>query len=186
MLGGRARRQTSGAPAHQETIMTAEQSIIASAVQAWKLNIDRVDKLFSNLSEGQLREEVAPGKNRLIYLWGHLIAVHDAMFPLLGLGPRQYADLDAAFLTGADRAVETLPCAAELKHMWNDVNGRLMTGFNAFTAADWAQKHTAVSDADFAANPLRNRLAVLLSRTAHVAYHHGQAVLATGSPAGTA
>ena len=35
-----------------------------------------------------------------------------------------------------------------------------------------------VSVDDFAANPLRNRLSVLISRTAHVAYHLGQAVLA--------
>ena len=47
-----------------------------------------------------------------------------------------------------------------------------------FTAADWAQKHRAMSDADFATNPRRNRLAVLLSRTGHVAYHLGQCALA--------
>ena len=34
-----------------------------------------------------------------------------------------------------------------------------------------------MTDADFAANPLRNRLAVLLSRTGHVAYHLGQCAL---------
>ena len=39
-------------------------------------------------------------------------------------------------------------------------------------------KHTAVSDEDFAANPLRNRLSVLLSRTRHLAYHIGQIALA--------
>jgi hypothetical protein len=80
--------------------MTPEQSVVASAVHAWKLNVDRVDKLFSGLSEQQLLTEVAPGKNRLVYLWGHLIAVHDAMLPLLGLGPRRHSELDAAFLTG--------------------------------------------------------------------------------------
>jgi hypothetical protein len=35
-----------------------------------------------------------------------------------------------------------------------------------------------VSDADFGVNPLRNRLAVLLSRTEHIAYHLGQVALA--------
>ena len=158
--------------------MTPEQSVVASAVHAWKLHVERADKLFSGLSEQQLLAEVAPGKNRLVYLWGHLIAVHDAMLPLLGLGPRRHPELDAAFLTGADKTVAELPSAAELKDLWNDVNGRLLAGFNGFTAADWAQKHSAVSDEDFAANPLRNRLAILLSRTAHVAYHHGQAALA--------
>jgi hypothetical protein len=162
----------------QELIMTPEQSIVASAVHAWKLTVERADTFFASLTEPQLLTEVAPGKNRLVYLWGHLIAVHDAMQPLLGIGPRQHADLDAAFLQGADKTVDELPSAAELKRRWDEVNGRLLAGFNDFTAADWAQKHTAVSDADFAVNPLRNRLAILLSRTAHLAYHHGQAVLA--------
>jgi hypothetical protein len=159
--------------------MTAEQSVAATAVNSWKLNVERAGKFFSGLSEQHLLAEVAPGKNRLVYLWGHLIAVHDAMLPLLGLGPRFHAELDAAFLTGADRTVDELPSAAELARLWNEVNGRLLAGLNTFTAADWAGKHTAVSDEEFAANPLRNRLGVLLSRTAHVAYHHGQAVLAS-------
>lgn len=157
--------------------MTPEQSVVASAVQAWALNLERADKMFSGLSDAQLLAEVAPGKNRLVYLWGHLIAVHDRMLPLLGLGERLHDELDAAFLTGADRAVAELPSAAELKRLWDEVNGRLMDGFRDRTAADWARKHTAVSDEDFAANPLRNRLSVLLSRTAHVSYHLGQARL---------
>ena len=158
--------------------MTPEQSVVGSALHAWKLNLAQADALFSGLSEQALQAEVAPGKNRLIYVWGHLIAVHDRMLPLLALGERLHPELDEIFLTSPDRAVADLPSAADLKRYWGEVNGRLLDGFGAFSAADWAQKHTAVSDADFAANPLRNRLAVLLSRTAHVAYHVGQAVLA--------
>jgi len=159
--------------------MTAEDALVASAVNAWKLHIDRADKFFSALSDEQLRQEIAPGKNRLVYLWGHLIAVHDAMLPLLGIGPRLHPELDAAFLTGADRAVADLPSAAELKRSWDEVNGTLLTAFTGFTPSDWAQKHTAVSATDFAANPLRNRLAVLFSRTSHIGYHLGQTALAS-------
>jgi hypothetical protein len=38
------------------------------------------------------------------------------------------------------------------------------------------QKHTAVSDADFAKEPHRNRLSVVLNRAGHVQYHLGQLV----------
>jgi hypothetical protein len=158
--------------------MTPEQSLVASAVHAWKLQLERADTLFSGLSDDELRNEVAPGKNRLIYLWGHLTAVHDAMLPLLGLGQRLHPDLDAAFLTGADKAVAEVPSAAELKRLWDEVNGRLQAGFSSFSAPDWTQKHSVVSQEDFAANPLRNRLSILLSRTGHIADHLGQAVLA--------
>jgi hypothetical protein len=158
--------------------MSPDHAIVASTVHAWKQQIDRADKLFAGLSDDQLQAPIAPGKNRLVYLWGHLIAVHDGMLPLLGLGQRLHPELDGVFLTVPDRAVEALPPAADLKRMWHEVNGTLLAGFSAFTAADWSARHTAVSETDFAANPLRNRLAILLSRTAHVAYHLGQAQLA--------
>jgi DinB superfamily len=157
--------------------MTPEQSVVATAVQSWTINVDRADKLFATLSESQILQEVAPGRNRLVYLWGHLIAVHDAMAPLMGLGERLHPELDALFLTEADKKVSVLPSAAELKRHWDDVHVRLLEGFRRFTASDWAQKHTAMSDEDFKANPLRNRLAVLLNRTNHLSYHLGQAAL---------
>jgi DinB superfamily len=158
--------------------MTLEQTMAASAVNAWTLNVDRATKLFTGASEDRLLVEIAPGKNRLVYLFGHLIAVHDAMRPLLGIGPRQYAHLDAAFLTAADKAVGDLPSRSDLQRMWDEVHGSLLAAFNAYSPADWVGKHTAVSDEDFAKNPLRNRLSVLMNRTSHLAYHLGQCALA--------
>ena len=66
--------------------MNTEQSLIDSALRGWKFNVERAEKLFGRLSPRQLEEEVAPGKNRLIYLWGHLAAVNDRLLPLLGIG----------------------------------------------------------------------------------------------------
>jgi hypothetical protein len=57
------------------------------------------------------------------------------------------------------------------------VNEKLREGFAKFSAADWLQKHTAVSAEDFAKEPHRNRFAILLSRTNHLSYHLGQAVI---------
>jgi hypothetical protein len=158
--------------------MTHEQTMAASAINAWTLNIDRANKLFSSLSDQQLFAEIAPGKNRLIYIWGHLIAVHDAMRPLLGIGPRICEHLDAVFVTAADRAVAELPSRSDLARMWEEVHGSLRSAFSAYSSADWVGKHTAVSDEDFSKNPLRNRLSVLLNRTGHLAYHLGQCALA--------
>jgi hypothetical protein len=158
--------------------MTAEESVVATAVFAWKQNLKGAEQLFGRLDDQQLLTEVAPGKNRLIYLWGHLIAVHDAMLPLLGLGERVHPELAAIFLTGADKTVAVLPSGTELQSLWDEVNDRLLAGISSFTVADWVQKHSAVSDEDFIANPLRNRLAILLSRTSHVSYHLGQGRLA--------
>jgi len=69
---------------------------------------------------------VAPGKNRVIYLWGHLIAIHDAMFSILGLGPRLHPDLHAIFVDNYDKAVAEIPSAGQLKQHWDEVNGKLL------------------------------------------------------------
>jgi hypothetical protein len=42
----------------------------------------------------------------------------------------------------------------------------------------WIQPHSAVSADDFVKDASRNRIAVLLSRTNHLSYRLGQAVLA--------
>lgn len=161
--------------------MSPEQSLASTALHAWSMQIARAEKVFSGLTDAQLQQVIAPGKNRLVYLWGHLIAVHDAMLPLLGIGPRLHPELDAPFLDEADDTAAPSPSAATLAGHWAEVNAALQAGFDRFSAADWTARHTAMTDADFAANPLRNRLAVLLSRTGHVAYHLGQCALVSNA-----
>jgi hypothetical protein len=156
----------------------SEQALVTAAVNSWKLNIERANKFFSSLNEEQLLREVAPGKNRLIYLWGHLTAVHDRMLPLLALGPRRHPEYDAPFITSPDKTSPVLPSAAEIKKAWDEINSALLAGFESLSAADWLQKHTSVSDEDFAKDPQRNRFSVLLSRTTHISFHLGQTVLA--------
>jgi hypothetical protein len=151
--------------------MIPEQGLATAAIKAWKLNLERADKLFLPLTDEELQEEVAPGKNRLIYLLGHLTAVHDRMLPLLVLGPRLYPEYDPLFLTNP------LPGGAEIKKAWQHVNQTLQEGFDRIAPGDWLHKHGSVSDEDFEKDPSRNRFSVLLSRTGHIAYHLGQAVL---------
>ena len=155
----------------------SEQALVTSAVNSWKTSIERADKIFSPLNDEQLQKEVAPGKNRLIYLLGHLTAVHDRMLPLLGLGERLHPELDPLFITSPDRTVAELPAAGDLKKSWNDVNGKLSAGFASLSPAQWLEKHNSVSEEDFAKDPSRNRFAVLLSRIAHIAFHVGQTAL---------
>jgi DinB superfamily len=159
------------------TVLTSEDAFITAAVNSWKFNTERADKLFSPLTEEQLLQEVAPGKNRLIYLWGHLTAVHDRMLPLLILGQRLHPEFDAPFLTSPDKSAPALPTAPAIKKAWEEVNGRLLAGFQSLSAAAWLEKHAAVSDEDFAQDPKRNRFSVLLSRTTHISFHLGQTVL---------
>ena len=157
--------------------MTTEEQLSNTALNAWKLVTGRLDASITPLTEEQLQKQVAPGKNRLLYLVGHLTAVHDRMFPLLSLGGRLHPELDEIYITNPDRALPDPVSAADLKRAWSEVNSKLTAAFEELTPAQWLQKHTAVSDEDFAKDPTRNRLAVLMSRTNHAAFHTGQVAL---------
>lgn len=157
--------------------MTNEELLGVTALNSWKLIIGRFDQNLATLTDEQLQKQVAPGKNRLFYLVGHLTAVHDRLFPMLGLGERLHPELDETYLTNPDRALPDPLSASDLRKAWTEVNGRLTDAFERFTPADWLEKHTAVSDEDFAKDRTRNRLAVVMSRTNHASFHFGQAIL---------
>jgi hypothetical protein len=149
-----------------------------TAVHSWKLNLARADEIFAAFSDDELQGQIAPGKNRIFYLLGHLTAVHDRMLPLLGLGARLHEELDQDFLMNPDKAAPDRISAAELRRAWTAVNTALTGAIEALPAEEWLKKHDAISAEDFAKEPLRNRLSVLLSRTAHVQFHTGQLRLA--------
>ena len=161
--------------------MGNEGSCVALGLKAWKTQIDRADKLLGSLSSEEVLREIAPGRNRLLYLWGHLTAIHDAMLPLLGLGERLHPEFDVAFVSNPDRSRDDIPSHEQVRGAWSVVNAELWKGFEKMSPNDWALRHFAVSEEDFAKDPSRNRFAVLLSRTNHLSYHLGQAVLALKS-----
>ena len=157
--------------------MGNESSFAAVGLKAWKAQIDRADKLFGGLSSEEVLREIAPGRNRLLYLWGHLTAVHDAMLPLVGLGERLHPEFDVAFISNPDKSRVGIPSHEQVRRAWNAVNAELWKGFAKMSWSDWLQRHSAVSEEDFAKDALRNRFAILLGRTNHLSYHLGQAVL---------
>jgi hypothetical protein len=157
--------------------MKNEGSYVALGLKVWKGQLDRADKLFGGLSSEEVLREIAPGRNRLLYLWGHLTAIHDAMLPLLALGERLHPQFDAAFVSTPDKSKADIPSHEQVRQAWKTVNAELWKGFEKMSWSDWLQRHTAVSEEDFAKDASRNRFAILLSRTNHLSYHLGQAVL---------
>jgi hypothetical protein len=158
-------------------VMGNEGSYVALGLKVWKAQTERADKLFGGLTSEEVLREVAPGRNRLLYLWGHLTATHDAMLPLLGLGDRIHPEFDVAFVSNPDKSQTNIPSHEQVRQAWNTINGELWKGLEKMSWSDWLQRHSAVSAEDFAKDASRNRFAILLSRTNHLSYHLGQAVL---------
>jgi uncharacterized damage-inducible protein DinB len=150
---------------------------VKMVMMAWESQNSRTTKLISGLTDEQLMLEVAPGRNRGIYLLGHLIAVNDALLATLGTGARQFQHYDDAFLKNPDKTGKDMPALSTLRDNWNQTTATLKASFEKLSADDWFRRHTAVSEEDFAREPHRNRLNVLMSRTSHEAYHQGQLAL---------
>ena len=155
-----------------------EELYVNAVIGSWKQIVNRLDQGLASLNDEQLQRQVAPNKNRLFYLLGHLTVVHDRMLPLLGIGERLHPELDEAYLTNPDRTLPDPLSAADLKKAWSEVNTAITSAVEKFSADDWLKKHAAVSDEDFSKNPTRHRLAVFLNRTNHASFHAGQSVLA--------
>src|ERR1700751_2647219 len=99
--------------------MTNEEILGVTVVNSWRLVISRFNKTLSELSDEQLQQQVAPGRNRVFYLLGHLTTMHDRMFPLLGLGDRPPPELDEPYIANPDRVVADPLSATELRRVWS-------------------------------------------------------------------
>lgn len=158
--------------------MTPEEQLVGTAVASWKLAVGRLNDIVAAADDDRMQKQVAEGRNRIAYLIGHLTAVHDRLFPMLFLGERLHPELDEPYLSHPDRTHPDPLSFADLRSAWTAVNEKLTAGIEALTPREWLQRHSAVSEEDFAKDPSRNRLAVLLSRTNHASMHLGQILLA--------
>ncbi|MFN8153816.1 MAG: DinB family protein [Bacteroidia bacterium] len=157
--------------------MTHPALTIKMVLDRWNGSVVSAGKIINEINDERFMNEVAPGKNRGIYLLGHLIAVHDDMLVLLGLGERQYPELQEPFIKQADKAIAEIPAVATLRALWDKQNNMLQAKFAALTEAEWFARHTAVSEEDFAKEPHRNKLNIIITRTSHLQYHAGQLAL---------
>lgn len=157
--------------------MEQSRILVDMALKAWNQQISRAEKYFEALPDDAFSKEVAPGKNRISYLMGHLVSSNESMVTLFGFGPKLYPSYEEIFSKNPDKALPQPP-VAEIRKAWKEAHSNLAKHFEKLSANEWLDKHTAMTAEDLAKEPTRNKLSVLLSRTSHVAYHLGQLVLA--------
>jgi hypothetical protein len=153
-----------------------KEIMVKMVLDAWYSKIKEANDIFDKLTDEQLQNEVAPNRNRGIYLLGHLAATHDGMLPLLGLGDRFYQQLDEIYVDNPDKSKAHVNSATELRAYWKNINSTLADHFSKLSPDAWFEKHNAVSNEDFIKQPHRNKLNVIITRTTHLAYHNGQLI----------
>jgi hypothetical protein len=156
--------------------MEQSRILVDMALKAWNQQISRADKFFEAQSDDNFSKEVAPGKNRISYLMGHLVSSNESMMTLFGFGPKLYPSFEDIFSKNPDRVLPQPP-VAEIRKAWKETHATLNKNFENLSVDAWLGKHTAMTDEDLAKEPTRNKLSVLISRTNHVSYHIGQLVL---------
>ena len=157
--------------------MAANQLVVKMVFDRWNSLTSICDTKLNSISDEQLLKEIVPGKNRGIYILGHLIAVHDGMLPILDLGEQEYSELFEIFVKSPDKSVEKIPSVHELRHVWKLQMDSLPPRLGSLSVDEWFEKHNSVSPEDFEREPHRNKLNVLLTRTTHLSYHAGQLAL---------
>src|SRR5579863_3597957 len=123
--------------------ITQQNLFVTTALHTWEQSIKRATAFFDKCSDEELLQPIVPGKNRIVYLLGHLTAVHDRMLPLLGLGDRLYLHFDELFVTNPDNPAATLPAPDQLRDSFTSINRRLVDSFRNWTPEEWLLKHTA-------------------------------------------
>jgi hypothetical protein len=159
------------------TSKTKDELFVKMVLDNWSTFLARVDNLLDELSDEQLESELAPGRNRGVYILGHLTAAHDRILPLLGLGQPVFPELEDMFLKTPDRAAQSIPTTPTLRESWTVINRLLHQQIKKLSTTQWFERHMSISEADFKKEPHRNRLNVMISRANHLAYHYGQLVL---------
>lgn len=158
-----------------------EEIAIKMVLDAWHSKVNQFDKLLLELSDEQLLKEVSPGRNRGIYLLGHLSAMVNFMLPLLGYGDNPAPHLVIPFVKASDKETSDLPAVSELRQEWEKAKTILEKNIAATSPNEWFEKHTSISEEDFANEPHRNKLNVILSRASHLDYHLGQLIFLRSS-----
>ena len=85
--------------------------------------------------------------------------------------------LENVFLKNPDKSGLQKTPLPELRENLKVINEKLNEHIRSASAAEWFTRHMAVKEEDFAKEPHRNKLNVLINRANHMSYHLGQLAL---------
>jgi hypothetical protein len=154
--------------------MQNQDLIIKMVINNWNLQVGRATALIDQIGHVEIYKEVSPGKNRGIYILGHLVAYHDLIPEILGTGERSLPHLFEPFIKNPDNLDAQIPAYSEIRTYFDQVHSELLVHFDKLSLTDWFSRHEAMTDEDFEKDPSRNKLNVLINRISHFAYHLGQ------------
>jgi uncharacterized damage-inducible protein DinB len=149
-------------------------TILNICLLQWDLNNKRIQKILDTISDENFNKPILPGGNSPAWILGHLVDEDDSLLELLGIGKRKFPDLKDIYHHERGNNQTGLLTKTEITAKWKEILPTLDAAFKAWSENEWLSRHTKVSEGDFAKEPHRNKLNVMLSRVTHKASHLGQ------------
>jgi uncharacterized damage-inducible protein DinB len=140
----------------------------------WTQYNKRMEKVITSTPDNLFNQPIIPGGNSPSWILGHLADTDDALIELLGIGKRLFPELAEIYHHERGKNQVNHLSKAELLVKWKAVVAVLDGAFARWDENEWLSRHTAVSAIDFAKEPHRNKLNVMLTRVTHKASHLGQ------------
>lgn len=140
----------------------------------WTQYNKRMEKVITSTPDNLFNQPIISGGNSPSWILGHLVDTDDALIELLGVGTRLHPELGKIYHHERGKNQDSHLSKEELLKRWKEIIAKLDSAFASWDEKEWMSKHTAVSAEDFAKEPQRNKLNVMLTRVTHKASHLGQ------------
>lgn len=144
------------------------------AILQWDVSNKRMLKVLESISDEKFFSPIVPNGNSPSWLLGHLADTDDLLLGLFGIRQRLYPELSKVYHHTKGTNQTGHLSKQELIAQWKQIVGELDAAFKKMSEQEWLSRHMAVSVEDFAKEPHRNKLNVMLSRVTHKASHLGQ------------
>ena len=153
---------------------------LAICLLQWSTYNKRMEKVIETISTENFNAPIISGGNSPSWLLGHLVDTDDKLLELFGIRARLFPELSTIYHHERGSNQTGHLTREELVKRWSAITVELDRAFKSWSESDWLSRHTAVSETDFAKEPHRNKLNVMLSRVSHKASHLGQISMQTG------
>jgi len=144
------------------------------ALLQWDVSNKRMLKVLESISDEKFYSPIVPNGNSPSWLLGHLADTDDLLLELFGIRQRLHPELSKIYHHTKGTNQTGHLSKQELIAQWKQIIEALDGAFKKMTEQEWLSRHMAVSEEDFAKEPQRNKLNVMLSRVTHRASHLGQ------------
>jgi uncharacterized damage-inducible protein DinB len=152
-------------------------TVLQICLLQWDQYNRRMLKTLESIPNENFTTPITPDSNSPSWILGHLADTDDALLELFGISKRLYPELNKIYHHERDTNQQGHLSKDELIIRWKAVVAELDKHFKQWNEGDWLSRHMAVSAEDFAKEPHRNKLNVMLSRVSHKASHLGQLAL---------